>query len=344
MGEISSLLFEPLIGVWSDRGSKRLPVLLGTVLLAAGFGLFAAAPGPGWLMFAIAVIWPATGMAIGLAQATLVDSDPAEAARTMTRVTISAGIGDLAAPAVAASVLAAGLGWRPLFWLAAALWTIQAVLLQGRRFPDPHRDAERPHPWHRSWSTLRSAVQDRTVLRWMAVVALATLLDEVFLGFAGIYLAEVVGLAPGATGLAIGAGVAGAMAGLLVTDRLVPRMDPAAILRPASLLALAGLGTLLLARSGPAAAAALFVTGLGASAWYPVASGEIYRLLPGRSGAVHALSVLLVTPVSLTVPPLVGLVANGHGILAGMAVLAAAPLLAMAVLPPRLRLGPTPPP
>ncbi|MCM8748965.1 hypothetical protein NET02_07410 [Thermomicrobiaceae bacterium CFH 74404] len=83
--------------------------------MAFGFGLIALAPGPGLLFLAMAVIYPAGGAAVGLAQATLVDIYPEDTARTMTRWTISAAIGDLLGPVVVASVLAAGLGWRPLF-------------------------------------------------------------------------------------------------------------------------------------------------------------------------------------------------------------------------------------
>ena len=44
---------------------------------------------------------------------------------------------------------------------------------------------------------------------------------------------------------------------------------------------------------------ALFVVGFSAAIWYPVAKGKTYRMLPGRSAAVQALSVMLGAPVSL---------------------------------------------
>ncbi len=335
VGELSSLVLEPLISVLSDRRSKRLPVLAGTLLLAFGFGLIALAPGPGLLFLAMAVIYPAGGAAVGLAQATLVDIAPEDAARTMTRWTISAAIGDLLGPAVVASVLAAGLGWRPLFWLAMALWLGLAALLCHQRFPRVERasGATSRTPWQEVRGNLRAALGKPLLLRWLAVTLLASLLDEIFLSFAGLYLRDAVGLAPAAVSLALGAGLAGSMLGLLVLDRLVSRVDPARLLHWASLVVLAGLTVLVAARSGWEAAAALFVIGLSAESWYPVAKGEAYRMLPGRSGMVQALSVVLGTPVNLGVPPLIGFAAGWLGITAGLGLLSLAPILALLLLP-----------
>lgn len=335
VGELSSLVLEPLINVFSDRGSKRRPVLAGTLLLAFGFGLIALAPDPAWLFLAMALIYPASGAAVGLAQAALIDISPDDAARTMTRWTISAGIGDLLGPAVVAAVLASGFGWRPLFWLAMGLWLGLAALLWHQRFPQVERahGATSRTPWQEVRGNLRAALGKPLLLRWLAVTLLASLLDEIFLSFAGLYLSDAVGLAPSAVSLALGAGLAGSMLGLLVLDRLVSRVDPARLLRWASLVVLAGLTVLVAAHSGWEAAAALFVIGLSAASWYPVAKGEAYRMLPGRSGMVQALSVVLGTPVSLGVPPLIDFAAGWLGITAGLGLLSLAPILALLLVP-----------
>jgi FSR family fosmidomycin resistance protein-like MFS transporter len=335
VGELSSLALEPLIGVFSDRGSKRRPVLAGAVLLAFGFGLIALAPDPVWLFLAMALIYPASGAAVGLAQATLIDISPEDAGRTMTRWTISAGIGDLLGPAVVAAVLASGFGWRPLFWLAGLLWLGLAALLWQQRFPPPehaYSDTWRT-PWQEVRGNLSAALGEPKLLRWLAVTLLASLLDEIFLSFAGLYLRDAVGLAPAAVTMTLGASLAGSMLGLLVLDRLVSRVTPARVLHWASLVVLAGLVVLLAARSGWVAAAALFVIGFSAASWYPIAKSTAYRMLPGRSGTVQALSVVLGTPVSLGAPPLIGLAAGWFGITAGLGLLALVPVLVLLLVP-----------
>lgn len=86
VGELSPFALEPLIGVFSDRGSKRRPALAGAVLLALGFGLIALASDPVWLFLAMALIYPASGAAAGLVQATLIDIPPDSAARTLPQL------------------------------------------------------------------------------------------------------------------------------------------------------------------------------------------------------------------------------------------------------------------
>src|SRR5438874_2329765 len=94
-----AMLLEPIINLWSDRGTKRYWILGGFLMMALGFALAGIAPNFIVLLLAFMLINPAGGIAVGLSQATLIDCSLQDSTRTMTRWTLAAGIGDLLAPA-----------------------------------------------------------------------------------------------------------------------------------------------------------------------------------------------------------------------------------------------------
>lgn len=334
-GEVSSLVLEPALNIFSDSGSKRLPVLGGMLCLAAGFALVASAPNLAWLLLAFAIIYPASGAAVGLSQAALVDDALDEAPRTMTRWTLLASVGDLFAPPVVATVIALGFGWRPLFWLAAALWLGAAVLLWRQKFParataPASDDADPPFGMR---SALRQAVSNPLLLRWVAVVVLSSLLDEIFLGFAGLYLTEIISVDPATVSLVLGVQLAGSMLGLVILDRLLGHFSPEGLLRVMTIVALGGVLAFLLAPSVWLAAGALFVLGVGVAGWYPLAQSAAYAVLPGRSGTVRAVIVALGAPVAVGLPVAVGWVGERFGITAAVGLLGLAPLMVLLVAP-----------
>src|SRR5690606_29046791 len=76
----------------------------------------------------------------------------------------------------------------------------------------------------------------------------------------------------------------------------------------------------------------LALIGFGAATWYPIAKSGAYATLPGRSGTVRAL-VSLGAPFEIGLPLLIGAVAEGWGIQAGISVLLLAPALVLLLLP-----------
>jgi predicted MFS family arabinose efflux permease len=330
-GSVAAMLLEPGINVLSDRGSKRPWVLGGMLLLAIGFALAAAAPSFVWLLLAFTVTPPAGGAAVGLSQAVLIDAAPDAAPRTMTRWTLLGAIGDLLAPLTVALVAALSLGWRPLFWLAALVWLLAAGAAWTQHFPRPVAAADDDgEPG--LLAGLRAALTTPTLLRWTAIVMFTSMLDEVFLGFAGLYLQDALHVNASLISLALGAQTAGAIIALVVLDRWVPRWRAERLLATLALVTLGGVMTLLVTRVIAVAAAALFVIGFGAAGWYPLAKAQAYAMLPGRSGTVLALAALG-APFEALLPVTVGVVAERWGIGVGIGVLGLAPLLVLACIP-----------
>lgn len=339
-GELASLVIEPGLNLASDRRTKRLPVLAGMVTLIGAFALAALAPSYPWLLLAVAVAFPATGAAVGLSQAALIDARPLRSAQTLARWTLLAGVGDVLAPVAVAAVVALGGGWSALCLVAAGAWLIATVITWPLRFPrslsDAEGDAGEPeHPWWREMpAALAAGLRNVTLLRWIVVLVMATLMDELFLGFAGLLLHDRLRAPLASVSLALTAQTVGALVGLAVLDRLLARgrIRGARLLPGMALVTLAGVVALLLAPSVWTAAVALFVAGFGASGWYPVAKAAAYDTLPGRSGLVRSI-IAISAPIELALPALIGTAGDHFGIGAALAVLGLAPLGVLFVAP-----------
>lgn len=335
-GAVSSLLIEPAINLVSDRGSKRTPILLGAVVLALAFALAGVASSYPLLILAFGAIWPATGAATDLPQAALVDAAPAAATGIMTRWTLLSGIGDLLSPLAIGALTALAFGWPALCAVAAALWLAFAALIACQRLPRPvfaHAESSAAaEPG--ILAGVRAALRDRTLLRWMAVVLLADMMDEVFLAFAGLYLRDRLHLPPGLAGVALGANLAGGLAALVILDRLAGRLRTPALLSWLAVLASGGVALLLLAPAPWVAVAGLFLSGVGAAGWYPLAKARAYEALPGRSGTVRAL-LGLGEPYQVALPAIVGLIASRWGIGPALAFLGISGIGVLVVAPRR---------
>jgi MFS family permease len=124
---------------------------------------------------------------------------------------------------------------------------------------------------------------------------------------------------------AVGVHVAGGLIGLLLLERWGKRVAVGPLLGWLALVVAVGLLGLVLAVAPWQAVVALWVVGIGASSWYPIAAAEAYRAFPNRSGTVRALYALI-TPLETVAPLLIGLAAQQWGIGVGVALLLLAPL------------------
>lgn len=333
VGQIVGLVFDPLMNLLSDRANKRWLVLLGMLGSALGYGLIAVAPYFAALLIAFSLISIAGTTALDMAQATLIDGDLAAASRTMTRWTIAGGIGDLMTPLLIAGALALGLGWRPLFWVAALLWLAMATVVWPQRFPKASHAHDTPdQAMPRPLASLREALANPRLLRWAGITTVTSMLDEIFLGFAALYLTDVIGVHVATASLLLGGQTIGGLLGLFALERLLGRVRRERLLFGASLLTLASAVVLLAVRWLPATALALFGIGVSASCWYPLAAAAAYETLPGRSGTVRAVKSLGAS-FEIVLPLVVGAVAQRWNVTAGLGVLCLAPVFVLLLLP-----------
>jgi MFS family permease len=336
VGACSGMILDPILSLLSDRSSKPWWILAGFLGLAVGFALAGSVHNFVLLLAAFALIFPAGSAAIGLSEAALIDIAPNDSTRIMTRWTLLSSIGDMLSPLAVTMILTLGLGWSGLCWIAAGLWIIAALFIWPQRFPSPAHflGNNEDTPPVSVLTGLRKALRDPLLLRWAALSILPTMLDEVFLTFAILYLRDGLHTSELVIGLAIGIQMIGTILGLVVVERLVGRIAPRRLLSWYALLTLIGVIGFLSVHSTWFAPFWLFIIGFGASGLYPIAKAEAYTRQPGRSGTVRAI-INLGSPFEVALPGIAGLVAGRFGILASLAFLGLAPLLILILIPRR---------
>jgi hypothetical protein len=338
-----ALLVEAPLLAWAERGRVRVVSALALAALAGAMALSAAAPNAAVLLFALALYGPASGVALAASEGTLVEAQPAQRERTLTRITFAGILGDGLVPLLLIAATALGLGWRAVSALAALLalalaWTHWRSPALDRPFveaddedtPEAHAPAlaaaARRPPLRELVRVLRT---HPALVGWLLVALVADLLDEVMVAFAAAHLAEF----PQATAqqrfLAIGAWTLGDVAGIVALEAALRRVRPLRLLRFAAIVAGVALLALWQTRSIPVAALALGFLGGSAITFHPLLKARAYAALPGRPAMVNAVNALL-QPAHLAAPLVLAALAGAHGTPAAIGVLCLAPALVLA--------------
>lgn len=313
-----------MIGLAGNTGLRGKLILAGGILFAVSTALSAAAFGFWTLLVALLIGNPAVGAFVSLAQATLMDRDPGERDRNMARWTLAGSVGYVAGPVLIAGGVAFGLGWRGVLLGLAVLALPLAVAARGATAP-------RAEALPRSFL---SALRNREVLRWLALLEAADLLLDVFHGFLALYFVDVVGTRPVYAALAVavwtGAGLVGDAALLAV----LRRVSGFRYLRVSALLALLAYPAFLGAPSLPVKLALLALLGLLNSGWYALPKAGLYSALPGESGTAVAVAGIGGL-AGAAVPAALGFLAQTVGIGPTMWLLLIPPAALLAGVPQR---------
>ncbi|MCC6167256.1 MAG: MFS transporter [Caldilineaceae bacterium] len=335
VAELAGFVVDPLVNTLSDQWPKRRLLLGGILGLAAGFALAAASPSFGLLLIGLMIIGAANGAALGLGQALLIDAQPATSLRTMTRWTMMAALGDLLAPLLVATALAVQFGWRTLWWGSALIWLAAAAVIWRQRFAPAHpRAGEATYKvdWPGLRANLLMGLRSPHLLRWIFLDICPTMLDELFLVFAALFLTDKLGTTPAVASLFLMTPVIGGLGGLALLHVLGARYAPIRLLQGSALVTMAGLVVFLVSRAPLLTLFGLGLAGLGAAFWYPIMAAGAYDSLPGRSGTVRALGSLR-KPLEIALPLLLGLAAERWGIAWGVGLLLAAPVAVLLLAP-----------
>jgi len=321
--QLLSLLLEPPIFVLADRvPRKRLVVaglmVLGLCQLAAGL-----ASSLGVFVIVVALSGPASGIGVNLAQATLMDSQPTQRERLMARWALMGQLGDLGTPLLFAALAKASLGWRDAFLVTGFLIVGYATLLA--LLPFPERTAPADEPQAGLGETLATALRNRRLMVWLCAVSLCSLLDEVLVAFAALYLEGGLGAGAAGRGLVLACFVGGSVIGLLLSGRLLRRVAPVRLLRWAAAAGLVVFPAWIAAPDVFWSAVLLGLVGVCTAPLYPIAQAQAYRALPGRSGLVNAAAQAFL-PLELALPFVIGWLADRFGLEVALSVLALQPL------------------
>lgn len=323
---VAGMVLEPPLFVLADRLGKTWFVRGGLIGMAVAALAAAVAPSIWLVGAAMALAFVASGCAVSLSQAALIDARPGERERVMARWTLAGAIGDLAGPALVALAAQTALGWRAAFLAVAAVAALYALALGRAELPlAAERCGDGEDGDGAAVVTFWAAVRRPRLVAWSLATALCGLLDEILLVFAALHLRDDLGLEAAARSAVLGAFVAGGVAGLLALDRLLQSRSPRWILLVSSALCAASYGGWIAAGSPWVSAALLFVCGATAAPMYPVAMARAYACLPGASGTVNAVGHLF-TPFAVAAPFALGWLADSAGLAATLIALLAQPL------------------
>ncbi|MBF5046617.1 MULTISPECIES: MFS transporter [Myxococcaceae] len=319
-GVLGALLEPPLLALAHGRRERVLRV--GGLALMAGATLAAAlAPSYALLLAALALYGPASGVGTNLSEAALVAQAPQRAEQVLARWALLGALGDLVAPAALAASVALGFGWRGALVAVGLLAALQAV--EAARAPAGEGVEEEGGASLRE--AVRVALRTPALLGWSLAAVLCALMDEVIVAFGALFLAQRFGGDASLRALVLSAGVAGALLGALVLERV------SAHVRPRTLLGVSGVGcglaygAWLWADTLPGSAVTLGAVGLFAAMHHPLLRARAFAVLPERPNVVLAVGAL-VSALELAVPLAVGAVADGVGVFAAMLVLFLQPL------------------
>ncbi|WP_239015458.1 MFS transporter [Archangium violaceum] len=318
---LGAVLEPPLLAM--AHGRRERPMRVAGLALMAVTTLAAALAPSYWLLLAALVLYgPASGLGVNLAQAALVSADPKRSEAVLARWGLLGLVGDLLAPAALAVSVALGTGWRGALIAVGVLAALQAAVALRAPGTGDGTSEEQEVP---VLETLRAAVRSPPLVAWSVIVVLCGLMDEVLVAFGALFLSERLGANATERAAILSAAVLGGILGAVLLERVASRF------RPSTLLAISGLGCALgysawlAATTWLTSALALGVAGLFATAHYPLLRARAFAAMPERPNVVLAAGSLF-GALELTLPLLVGAVANGPGLFAALLVLLAQPL------------------
>jgi MFS transporter, FSR family, fosmidomycin resistance protein len=293
--------------------------------------MFGSATGLPVLVLAACLSWSASGAFVGLAQATWMNLEPATTERNMATWVVAGSVGSVLGPVVLGVAAAVGFGWRVAVLFGAALTIPVLLAASNLRFPEPHPEVT--GLWTAFGGAVR-ALRMRSVLRWLTLLELTDLLQDVFLGYVAVYLVDVGGASAvvAAGGVAILTG--SVLAGDVILVHVLRRVDGVRYLRWSALLMLTAYPAFLLAGALTAKLALLVPVGVLRAGWYAILEARLFAELPGRGGTIQAIK----SPVNLagaSLPLAIGLAAHRFGIGPAMWFLLVAPAALLILLPRR---------
>jgi predicted MFS family arabinose efflux permease len=327
-----AIVVEPPIFALADRYPKRRFIVAGFVLV--GISCIVAGLTSSYLVLlgALLVYGPADGCGVVLSQAALIDANPDARERTLTRWTLASSLGDLATPLLLTLLAAGGASWRAAFVACGGLAILYAAAI-ARFSPatqalpaaeatpvDPEDEPAPPLP--AAWKMIAS---QRALPLWAAGLMLCGLLDEIFVAFGSLYLRERLQLSARQRSFVFEAWMIGSITGLLVLERLLPRVRARVLLIATSLGSLLAFSAWLAASNWQLSAAGAALLGCFVAPQYPLAKAQAYRARPGQSGLVNAFCAFFL-PIEIASPVLIGLLADRLGILPALALLSLQPL------------------
>jgi MFS transporter, FSR family, fosmidomycin resistance protein len=326
-------LVEPALMILADVRPRRAFVLCGGVVFVAMTLLIALSWGFPMLLLAMMLMNPASGLFVGLSQATLMDAAPARREQNMARWTLFGSLGNCVGPVALGACVWAGIGWRWPFYVMFGLGLLLVAATWRLRFPSPEagEGALRPSSFAEGMREALRALRRREVVRWLVLLQLGDFTWDVLRGFVALYFVDVVGVGEGRAALAVIVWTWMGLPGDFLMLPLLERVRGVSYLRVSTSVVLLLFPVFLLAPGFWVKVMLLGLLGFANAGWYAILKARLYAEMPGRSGAAMTLGNLFGL-VGDIFPLALGAFAERYGLGAMMWLLAAGPLLLLAGL------------
>jgi fucose permease len=259
--------------------------------------------------------------------AALADAHGERRTVAMAEGEVSVSLGGIVTPLLVGALAATALTWRFSF-VAGGLLVVAAAAAMGTvRIPPPT-----PRP------RAGDSPSRRFVLMPTLVIVLAIVALEFSLTFwLASYLDDTVGLGRGTAVVMVSGLYAANLVGRILASQFAHTISTERLLAAALAVALAGVAILLVAGGAAVAAAGIAVAGMGVGAMFPLASslhvGASSRNADGAIGQVLSIAAL----GQISGPLLVGAIAEGAGLRAGLCIIPALIVVTGAALAAQVR-------
>lgn len=298
---------EPITATAVDLVRRRPLLVVGAVCWAAALLLAAGAPSLGWLVLAFALVGVGSGPLTATADVVLVEAHPDAVERIGARSTTIDTAGALLAPASVLGASALGLDHRILLVVAGTMTLAYTLLLARALVPAPPAAVTSTsaaavglgravragaHGLRQGVGNLVEVPRHRNARPWVLALLAIELLDLVEL-YETVLLRDQLGVSQGVVALHATAGLATSLVGLVLLERWLERRPADGLLLACVSASLVLYPLWLLAPTPGGKLALVMLRGLVAAPLWPVLRSRALAAVPGRGGAVAAVSSLL---------------------------------------------------
>lgn len=318
---VGGLVFGPIV----DRRGYRGMLLLGLVLIALGLEGIAFAPSLGWLRAAIALIGFGGGIMNGGTNALVADLSAEGRGAGLSYLGIFFGLGAVGVP-FALSLLLGGVTYQALLAGTGALLLVPIVMTAAARFPAPKAQGF-------PLADAGRLLGDPVLLLLGAMLFLQSGLEITVGGWTATFFQEELGVTGRRALGFLSLYWLGMMLARVVLGALLRRTSAARVMLGCLLIGIAGAALLLATRDLAAAAAGVFLVGVGFSATFPVVLGFTGDRYADLSGTAFSVVITMALTGGMLMPFATGVLSARYGLRGSFLIVPAALLLLALLLP-----------
>jgi len=302
------------LGPLMDRYGTKPPLVLGPLLVGAALARLATAGHYGDLVGGVGLLGVGGGAVNGAGNTLVADlhDDPQSKSAALNLLGVFFGIGALLLP-FAIGLLLEAMGLGGILLAAAALCLLIAAHNAALRFPAPKQAERLP---------LREAarfLRDPVVILFGAMLFFQSANEFIVGGYVSTFLTREIGSSVRAASWVVAAYWAGLMLARVALSRVALRVPGPRIVIGSALAAAVGLAVLASARQAELAVAATVFVGTALSGIFPTALGMVGARYAAYTGTVFGLLFTAALTGGVTLPWLIGQVAQERGLRTALA-------------------------